>query len=136
VDPTAFTNNSVNSARAMSQRARAICLPPSPWIAERPGVGRNGPRGFTADNPTSATKELPMPPTPTTRRFERQTKRARRGHISSLRSHKASGARFVLAIGAGAALVPGGAGVAEVAPGNTDGLVANDRPGGIPAAHK
>jgi hypothetical protein len=70
-------------------------------------------------NPNYPVKELPMPPTATTRRLERQTERARRGHIASLRSHKASGARFVLAIASGAALVPGAAAVAEAAPAPT-----------------
>jgi hypothetical protein len=57
-----------------------------------------------------------MAPTATAHRLKRQTKRARRGHIASLRSHKASGARFVLAISAGTALVPGAAAVTEAAP--------------------
>ncbi len=60
-----------------------------------------GPRRLTTEHPTSRIKELPMPLIATTRRLERQTKRGRRAHIASLRSHKASGARFVLAIAAG-----------------------------------
>jgi hypothetical protein len=84
-----------------------------------------------------------MPSTATTRRLERQAKRARRAHIASLRSHKASGARFVLAIAAGAAPVPGATvkglnnagatvGFCTDPAGHSDGSVANDRPVGIP----
>jgi hypothetical protein len=47
-----------------------------------------------------------MPATPTTPDRERHTKHPRRARIDSLRSHKASGARFALAIAAGAALAP------------------------------
>jgi hypothetical protein len=56
-----------------------------------------------------------MPPTPaTTPSDQRQARRARR--IAYLRSHKASGARFALAVTAGAVLAPGAAAVASAAP--------------------
>ena len=56
-----------------------------------------------------------MPATPTTTLDnQRQARRAQR--IAYLRSHKASGARFALAIAAGALLVPGAAAAASAAP--------------------
>ncbi len=117
MNPTALTNNSANSARGDEPTGESRLPPaPPPQIAQCPGAVPNGPRRFTAKNPTSHIKELPMPPTATTGRLQHQTKRARRAHIASLRSHKASGARFVLAMAAGAALVPGAAAVAEAAP--------------------
>ena len=57
-----------------------------------------------------------MPPTAITRRLGRRAKRARRARTALLHSRKASGARFVLAVGHGAARVPGAATVAEAAP--------------------
>jgi hypothetical protein len=57
-----------------------------------------------------------MPATPTTPDRECQTNRAAPARISSLRSRKASGARFALAIAAGAALAPITAAAATAAP--------------------
>src|SRR5580658_3043345 len=117
MNPTAFTNNSANSARGDEPTGESRLSPAPPLQVDQcPGTEPNGPRRLTAKNPTSPIKEVPMPPTATTRRLQHQTKRARRAHIASLRSHKASGARFVLAIAAGAALVPGAAAVAQAAP--------------------
>ena len=57
-----------------------------------------------------------MSATPTTPDRQNQTKRPRRARIASLRSRKASGARFALAIAAGAALAPVTAAAATAAP--------------------
>jgi hypothetical protein len=53
---------------------------------------------------------------PTISDSERQNRRSKRAPIVALRSHKASGARFALAIAAGAALAPITAAVATAAP--------------------
>jgi len=57
-----------------------------------------------------------MPATPTIHNREPRAKRPRRARIACLRSHRASGARFALALAAGAALAPITAAAATAAP--------------------